>query len=84
MFRCPGCKGGHIVATVKIPGQPCWAFNGDCEKPTFSPSILYKTANGVVCHSFVRDGKIQFLKDSAHELAGQTVDLPDIAEVIDD
>lgn len=30
-----------------------------------------------VCHSFVTDGKIMFLNDSTHALAGQTVDLPD-------
>jgi hypothetical protein len=30
----------------------------------------------VVCHSFVIDGRIQFLSDSTHVLAGQTVDLP--------
>lgn len=30
-----------------------------------------------VCHSHVKDGKIQFLGDCTHELAGQTVDLPD-------
>lgn len=30
-----------------------------------------------VCHSFVTDGKIQFLDDCTHALAGQTVDLPD-------
>ena len=29
------------------------------------------------CHSFVTDGRIQFLSDCTHELAGQTVDLPD-------
>lgn len=29
-----------------------------------------------VCHSFVTDGRIQFLPDCTHELAGQTVDLP--------
>jgi hypothetical protein len=29
------------------------------------------------CHSFVTDGKIQFLSDSTHPLAGQTVDLPE-------
>lgn len=28
------------------------------------------------CHSFVADGRIQFLADSTHSLAGQTVDLP--------
>lgn len=30
-----------------------------------------------VCHSFVTDGRIQFLTDCTHALAGQTVDLPD-------
>jgi hypothetical protein len=29
------------------------------------------------CHSFVTDGRIQFLSDCTHALAGQTVDLPD-------
>lgn len=31
-----------------------------------------------ICHSFVTDGKIQFLDDSTHALRGQTVDLPEI------
>lgn len=30
----------------------------------------------MVCHSFVRDGRIQFLGDCTHQLAGQTVPLP--------
>lgn len=29
-----------------------------------------------ICHSFVTDGKIQFLGDCTHALAGQTVPLP--------
>lgn len=29
-----------------------------------------------VCHSFVTDGRIQYLSDSTHHLAGQTIDLP--------
>ncbi len=33
-----------------------------------------------LCHSFVTDGRIQFLTDSNHALAGQTVDLPEIQE----
>lgn len=32
------------------------------------------------CHSFVRDGKIEFLNDSTHSLAGQTVDLPPLPD----
>jgi hypothetical protein len=30
-----------------------------------------------VCHSFVRNGKIEFLNDCTHALAGQTVDIED-------
>ncbi len=31
-----------------------------------------------VCHSFVRAGRIEFLHDSTHHLACQSVDLPEI------
>jgi hypothetical protein len=31
-----------------------------------------------LCHSFVRDGRIEFLSDCTHSLAGQTVELPEI------
>ena len=29
-----------------------------------------------VCHSFIREGRIQFLNDCTHELAGMTVEIP--------
>lgn len=31
-----------------------------------------------LCHSYITDGKIQFLSDCTHELVGQTVELPEI------
>lgn len=34
-----------------------------------------------VCHSFVREGQIEFLSDCTHALAGKTVDLPSLEEV---
>ena len=34
-----------------------------------------------ICHSFVIDGRIQFLSDCTHALANQTVDLPDWTEL---
>jgi len=34
----------------------------------------------MVCHSFVTDGKIQYLNDCTHELAGQTLEIPDWKE----
>lgn len=62
---------------------PCWTWNGSIEKPTLKPSILSKVDFGenresIICHSFVNDGKVQFLSDCSHEFAGQTLDLLDI------
>jgi hypothetical protein len=36
-----------------------------------------------ICHSFVTDGRIQFLGDCTHALAGTTVDLPPWASATD-
>lgn len=68
-FHCPGCQEVHLIGVQ-------WEFNGDLEKPTFSPSYLARRP-GMVCHSFIRDGQMQFLGDCTHDLAGQTVDLPE-------
>ena len=35
----------------------------------------------LVCHSFVTDGRIQFLNDCTHRLAGQTLELPDLDDL---
>lgn len=82
-FMCPGCGCVHHVNSG-------WTFNGDGDKPTFSPSVLvtwaanpeaseeykeWRTARR--CHSFVREGRIEFLGDCTHALASKTVDLPD-------
>lgn len=34
----------------------------------------------VRCHSFVRDGKIQYLDDCSHEYVGRTIALPEYEE----
>lgn len=108
LFWCPGCNEAHGIAL----GPNGWRWNGDYDKPVFSPSVLVRgghfaewyrpggecwcTHNAAlvakgeqpvnfkcrVCHSFVggadgaKPGFIQFLADSTHELAGQTVELP--------
>ena len=62
-------------------GTPNWTWNGSVDRPTVKPSILTKGTdeNGDhVCHSFVNDGKVQFLGDCSHEFAGQTLDLLDV------
>lgn len=85
MFWCPGCDRAHRV-TVGEGGGPRWGYNGDPQRPTFTPSVRV-TYNGddagqdgappAICHSFVADGRIQYLADCTHPLAGQTVDLPE-------
>lgn len=82
IFLCPGCESHHFVR-VRGPG-PVWQFNGDVVKPTVSPSILVTYhhhptdhfATTAICHSFIRDGQIEFLSDCTHKLSGKTIDLP--------
>lgn len=91
-FVCPGCSRWHRISTRDANpyskyvnnyvncSNPNWTFNGDLEKPTFSPSLRCSWHEGeerklCVCHSYIRDGKIEFLGDCTHFLAGKTVDL---------
>lgn len=112
-FKCPGCGESHTVNVAPAADgspRPIWGFNGNGDRPTFTPSVLVRSGHHVpgwdakfppgadkscwctynvehpnemdplectVCHSFVTDGRIQFLSDCSHALAGQTVDLPD-------
>lgn len=84
MIFCDGCGHGHGVWT-SAPNKEgaIWKFNGDMENPTITPSILVYEIDGetkqkkTVCHSFVTNGMIQYLNDSVHKLAGQTVPLTD-------
>lgn len=88
-FFCKGCNAPHTIQHG-AGDDPRWGWNGDAEKPTFTPSVLvnwpanpdaceslkeWRTER--VCHSFVTDGRIQYLGDCTHSLAGQTVDLAD-------
>ena len=83
-FYCLGCNEIHQVWTNKEDGPTIWGFNGSIEKPTFSPSIkveYHGADKDTVCHSFIRDGKIQYLSDCTHALAGKTVELPDFDSI---
>jgi hypothetical protein len=89
-IHCPGCARRHILFTQPWKNSagsngPVWTFNGNVEKPTFGPSLVVHEAkwdDGSIahhrCHSFIRDGRIQYLSDCGHALAGQTVDLPEL------
>ena len=81
-FFCNGCDLPHSL-NVGPGAGPRWGYNDNAEAPTFTPSVLSRYGmhgKDVVCHSFVTDGRIQYLGDCTHILAGQTVDLPNWEE----
>lgn len=66
-------RSGHFCSGQD--GKDCWCtYEARLGKPA-----PFKCT---VCHSFVTDGRIQFLGDCTHALAGQTVDLPDLEKDI--
>ena len=83
-LMCPGCKFKHIIVAGGEGSSPGakWDWNGSMDNPTFHPSLKvygYGEDNQkFTCHSYIRNGKIEFLGDSTHELAGQTIELPDL------
>lgn len=79
VFHCPGCGYDHpFNVGGDASKHPQWTWNGSLERPTFSPSLLCNKDHAASrCHSYVTDGKIQFLNDCHHNLKGQTVELPD-------
>jgi hypothetical protein len=92
-IHCLGCDHRHVLFTrpwkkdltkASLDG-PVWSFNGNVDRPTFSPSLVVHEAkwdDGTIahhrCHSFIRDGQIQYLSDCGHSMAGRTLDLPEI------
>lgn len=81
---CPACREMHDYA-VEGPQRngAQWSFNGDYERPTFTPSMRISWGMGAdrpvrQCHYFVTDGQIRYCADSTHALAGLTVNLPDV------
>lgn len=79
LFWCAGCDGAHQIYVGSGDG-PRWTFDGNADNPTFAPSVLvtgHMDGHEMRCHSFVRSGRIEYLSDCSHSLAGQTIDLPD-------
>lgn len=80
---CPACEDLHAVE-VQDPAKK-WEWDGNLEAPTISPSILVSypgvRGNHVVkstdsrCHSYLKQGRWEFLSDCTHALAGQTADM---------
>jgi hypothetical protein len=68
----------QAIVRARTAGSGGWEFDGDLQRPTFSPSFLvYADGFHPRCHSFVRAGKIEYLGDCDHAFAGQTLEIPE-------
>ena len=91
IYWCQGCKRTH---GIRIKGPTAWGWNGDVEKPVFTPSVLTtypgrdagdEGAPPAVCHTFVgcngaQPGEVIFLGDCTHRLAGTVQPLQDLPD----
>lgn len=79
-LESPTFNPSMLVKAVELP--PRDPATGDFRKDADGKMLLdgrgrILGTKDTVCHSFIRAGKIQFLGDCTHALAGQTVDLPE-------
>jgi len=84
LINCPGCKSIHSFFAKPFANPingASWDFNDNFEFPTLYPSLLlnYEDGSGR-CHSYIKEGKIQFLDDCTHELKNQIVELLDFED----
>jgi len=94
-FWCPGCDDTHIVDDTvwQVSGKDIQDLTIEPSVLVYARQKfinkdlpwdeLMKPENVMTtprCHSFVRNGQIQFLGDSTHRLANQTVALPPLPE----
>jgi hypothetical protein len=92
-FWCPGCNDIHIVSDAwQVTGvgesltilpsilvyERQKLINEDLDWDVLLAPENITTAPR--CHSFVRNGHIEFLSDSTHGLAGQTVVIPPLPD----
>lgn len=88
---CPGCETQHQVGVARQDTGWTWNSDLDhptiqpsirvssvqwAEGESFHKRRHKVPAGGqTVCHSFIRDGRWEFLADCTHDLAGQTVQM---------
>lgn len=94
-FWCPGCDSAHVVsdawevdaeAATISPSVLVHSSKHLIDPELIGPGLTApeNIADSPQCHSFVTGGQIQFLGDSTHALAGQTVELPDWVDALDE
>lgn len=85
---CPACESMHDFAVeAAFRNGARWSFNGDGERPTFSPSMNigvgpFPDGRTERCHYHLIAGRLQFLGDCTHTMAGKTVDCPDVPRTV--
>lgn len=93
-FMCIGCGQEHAVPTKGMHGwsfnqslaQPTlmpsvlvrWSTPKGYSNENPAPKGYDGEEENHVCHSFVTDGKIQYLDDCTHQYKGQTIELPEM------
>ena len=91
IYQCPGCNERHGIPVNCPNGwtfdgndaAPTISPSILCRgvRPITDDEIVILNGGGYVepeprvCHSFIRAGRIEFLGDCTHRLAGQTVDM---------
>lgn len=68
LFWCPGCDEAHMIR-VRDDGQNvggAWGFDGNYDRPTFSPSILVRGKRKITDEEYDRI------------IAGEKLDIPDM------
>ena len=63
---CPGCKKPHVLH------KGDFQFDGEPDTPTVRPAAIFPD-----CAYIITNGKIYFLLDCTHSLAGRVVDMPE-------
>lgn len=71
LARTTGAPEGRDVMTAEEEAEYDALYTKGGREAVFASRF------GKVCHSFVTDGRIQYLSDCTHSLKNQTVDLPD-------
>lgn len=93
LFWCPGCKSAHGIPVDGSRGwQWNGSFESPTVSPSILVRGVRQITDDeharimagehfepvrVQCHSFVEGGRIRYLDDCTHKLAGQTVELPE-------
>ncbi len=71
-----GNEGSPTISPSILVGGTQWQEGHEFHKGSHTVSVGERTT----CHSFVRNGRWEFLGDCTHHLAGQTVDMVDLPD----